>query len=44
VLQDCLSYAVRIRETNGIWGGLNEAERKLIIDRGMNGPRAAASA
>ncbi len=38
VLQDCLSYAVRIRETNGIWGGLNEAERKQIIDRGMSGP------
>jgi hypothetical protein len=44
VLQDCLDYAIRIRETNGIWGGLNETERKQIIDRGISGPRQAASA
>jgi hypothetical protein len=29
---------------NGIWGGLNEAERKQIIDRQISSPRAAASA
>ena len=29
---------------NGIWGGLNEAERKQIIDRGFGSSRAAASA
>src|SRR3546814_14618959 len=28
VREPCLSYAVRIREPHGIWGGLNEAERK----------------
>ncbi len=44
VLQDCLEYAVRIREMNGIWGGLNETERKQIIDRAISGSRAAASA
>lgn len=44
VLQDCRDYAIRIREMNGIWGGLNEAERKQVIDRGISGPRAAASA
>ncbi|MFZ2055881.1 MAG: WhiB family transcriptional regulator [Acidimicrobiales bacterium] len=44
VMQDCLDYAIRIREANGIWGGLNEAERKQIIDRALPGPRAAASA
>jgi WhiB family redox-sensing transcriptional regulator len=33
VRQDCLEYAVRIREPHGIWGGLNEAERKQMIDR-----------
>ena len=44
VVQSCLDYAVRIREANGIWGGLNEAERKQIVERGVAGPRAAASA
>lgn len=29
----CLDYAVRIREPHGIWGGLNEAERKALFDR-----------
>jgi hypothetical protein len=29
---------------NGIWGGLNETERKQIIDRAITGPRAVASA
>jgi len=24
----CLEYALRIREPHGIWGGLNEIERK----------------
>ncbi len=27
----CLDYALRIREPHGIWGGLNEAERKQRI-------------
>lgn len=27
----CLDYAIRIREPHGIWGGLNEVERKQII-------------
>ena len=27
------SYAIRIREPHGIWGGLNETERKLILER-----------
>ena len=30
---DCLDYAIRIREPHGIWGGLNEVERKLMLDR-----------
>jgi WhiB family redox-sensing transcriptional regulator len=30
---DCLDYALRIREPHGIWGGLNEAERKQMIER-----------
>lgn len=30
VQQTCLDYAVRIREPHGIWGGMNEAERRLL--------------
>ena len=33
VQQDCLSYALKIREPHGIWGGLNENERKQLLDR-----------
>lgn len=33
VREDCLSYAMRIREPHGIWGGLNEVERKQLLDR-----------
>ncbi len=30
----CLDYAIEIREPHGIWGGLNEAERRqLLADR-----------
>jgi WhiB family redox-sensing transcriptional regulator len=31
VKRDCLDYAVAIREPHGIWGGLNENERKALI-------------
>jgi WhiB family redox-sensing transcriptional regulator len=31
VRRPCLEYAVRIREPHGIWGGLNEMERKQLI-------------
>jgi WhiB family redox-sensing transcriptional regulator len=30
VRRPCLAYAIRIREPHGIWGGLNEAERKQV--------------
>ena len=30
---DCLDYAIRIREPHGIWGGLNETERKQVAER-----------
>jgi len=29
--QPCLDYAISIREPHGIWGGLNEAERKAML-------------
>lgn len=31
VKEPCLDYAVRIREPHGIWGGLNEAERRNLL-------------
>ena len=31
VKNPCLEYAVRIREPHGIWGGLNENERKQLV-------------
>jgi len=33
VRQPCLEYALRIREPHGIWGGLNETERKAVLAR-----------
>jgi len=27
---ECLEYAVRTRESHGIWGGLNELERRIL--------------
>ena len=31
VRQDCLEYALRIHEGHGIWGGLNELERRSLL-------------
>lgn len=31
VQKPCLDYALRIREPHGIWGGLNESERKQLL-------------
>ena len=31
VREPCLEYALDIREPHGIWGGLNELERKQVI-------------
>jgi WhiB family redox-sensing transcriptional regulator len=31
VKRDCLDYALSIREPHGIWGGLNEVERKALL-------------
>lgn len=33
VRRPCLQYALGIREPHGVWGGLNEAERKQIMAR-----------
>jgi WhiB family transcriptional regulator, redox-sensing transcriptional regulator len=31
VRSPCLAYALRIREPHGIWGGLNEVERRSLL-------------
>ena len=31
VRKPCLEFAVKIREPHGIWGGLNEVERKQLL-------------
>jgi WhiB family transcriptional regulator, redox-sensing transcriptional regulator len=31
VRSDCLEFALRIREPHGIWGGLNESERRPLF-------------
>lgn len=31
VRKDCLSFSLSIREQHGIWGGLNENERKALF-------------
>ena len=31
VRTECLEYALAIREPYGIWGGLNEIERKSLV-------------
>jgi len=28
---DCLEYALRIREPHGVWGGMNEQERRAML-------------
>lgn len=33
VRKPCLEYALRIREPHGIWGGMNEIERKALLAR-----------
>jgi WhiB family transcriptional regulator, redox-sensing transcriptional regulator len=33
VKADCLNYAIDIREPHGIWGGLNETERRVMLAR-----------
>ena len=32
VQPECLDYALRIREPHGIWGGLNEVERRMVLE------------
>jgi len=38
---ECLEYALRTREPHGIWGGLNEFERKALLREQDRGARRA---
>ena len=31
VLEECREYSLEVRETHGIWGGLNEMERRALL-------------
>lgn len=31
VMDDCRSYSIAIREPHGVWGGLSEKERRLLL-------------
>ncbi len=33
VRRQCLDYALEVREPHGIWGGLNELERRHLLRR-----------
>ena len=33
VREPCLDYALTTREAHGVWGGLNETERRAILKR-----------
>jgi WhiB family redox-sensing transcriptional regulator len=33
VRQECLDFALRVREPHGIWGGLTESERRRLLPR-----------
>lgn len=33
VRDECLEYSLQIKEPHGIWGGLNESERRDLIER-----------
>lgn len=37
VRQACLDFAVRIHEQHGIWGGLNESERRRLAATAASG-------
>lgn len=44
VRQHCLDYSLKVSESHGIWGGLNELERKRLLRRMRNDAAAAAAA
>ncbi|HEY7400911.1 MAG TPA: WhiB family transcriptional regulator [Actinomycetota bacterium] len=43
VRPECLEYALRIREPHGIWGGLNEMERRALVRQRTFEERSASA-
>ena len=41
VRAECLEYALRVRESHGIWGGLNEMERRDALRQRATAERSA---
>ena len=41
VQRDCLEYALQVQEPHGIWGGLNELERRRLLRERAAGERSA---
>lgn len=35
VMTPCLNFALSTREPHGVWGGLNEVERRALMDDEM---------
>lgn len=43
VREECLEYALDLRDPHGVWGGLNEMERRAVLrQRAANGARQAS--
>lgn len=43
VASECLDYALRTREPHGVWGGLNEVERRQLIEGHVPGAKPVAA-
>lgn len=43
VRETCLEYALRQRESSGVWGGATEAERRRLIRRRRRQDRSVAA-
>jgi len=41
VQQDCLDYSLAVQEPHGIWGGLNELERRRLLRQRALSQRSA---
>lgn len=41
VVSDCRDYAMRTNEAFGVWGGLGEAERRILMQRSQTQHRTA---
>lgn len=40
IRQECLGYALETRDPHGVWGGLNEMERRALLRRREREPEA----